>query len=191
MYSNTSKRTVSRLEFTHFLNSGKALPKTTKKGPTIFTLFESSFNTEAQRQRGTEIDLISLPYWEIRRLGDWEIYPHASSLSSAKFLRRSRDHESCCGGKSLTRLATSQLAVGFDACRVTQSASPHLKPTAFAATTDTKRRQGSGTKTPHKCGYMKKLRRWANAQRREGTRNKKKHRWCAFNAATRVSLFLA
>ena len=65
---------------------------------------------------------------------------HCNRLLSCT-LRQRRDHENCCGGKSLTRLTTSHRAIGFDAYRVTQSASSRLKPTAFAATTDMKRRR--------------------------------------------------
>ena len=65
---------------------------------------------------------------------------HCNRLLSCT-LRLRRDHENCCGGKSLTRLTTSHRAIGFDAYRVTQSASSRLKPTAFAATTDMKRRR--------------------------------------------------
>ena len=36
-----------------------------------------------------------------------------------------RDHESCCGGKSLMRFMMSQFAIEFAACRVTQSKLSH------------------------------------------------------------------
>jgi hypothetical protein len=36
-----------------------------------------------------------------------------------------REHESCCGGKSLTRFRMSQFAIESDACRVTQSKLSH------------------------------------------------------------------
>ena len=39
--------------------------------------------------------------------------------------RLRREHESCCGGKSLTRFMMSQFAIEFDACRVTQSKLSH------------------------------------------------------------------
>lgn len=40
-------------------------------------------------------------------------------------LRRDHDHESYCGGKSLTRFMMSQFAIEFAACRVTQSKLSH------------------------------------------------------------------
>ena len=103
---------------------------------------------------------------------------HAKFAKSAKFLRRSRDHESCCGGKSLTRFMMSQFAVEFDACRVTQSKLPHPslrlvppQPTrnVSAVRKDTKswkRRETQGSsmycvnggseKTLHGCDFKRK-----------------------------------
>ena len=62
--------------------------------------------------------------------------------------RLRRDHESWKRGKSLTRSTTRRCAVEFDACRVTQSASARLKPTAFATLPNTKTALRADTKTP-------------------------------------------
>ena len=40
-------------------------------------------------------------------------------------VRLRRNHESCCGGKSLTRFMMSKFAIEFAACRVTQSKLAH------------------------------------------------------------------